>query len=148
MGGPTKREHIAAAEAAIRIGDQPDPILPEGWTHDQLKDPGPSWKAMPEKDTMDGRWWVSTDKLKVLVSVGQELDGKFWLHVSFSRKDRLPSWFDIKRVKDAFIGETKTAYQVLPPKSHYVNIRETVLHLWHCLDGDVTPDFTRGTGSI
>jgi len=148
MSGPTKKEAVAAIGAALRISGKQNPILPDDWTRDQLKNPGAGWTIVPGSDTIDGRMWISSDKLKVLASVGMELDGKFWLHVSFSRKDRLPSWFDIKRVKDAFIGETRTAYQIFPPKDKYVNIRETVLHLWHCLDGDVTPDFTHGTGSI
>lgn len=26
----------------------------------------------------------------------------------------------------------------------YINLHPTCLHLWHCLDGDVVPDFARG----
>jgi len=37
---------------------------------------------------------------------------------------------------------------VVPPRSQYVNINPTVLHLWVCLDGDVLPDFTHGGSSL
>ena len=86
--------------------------------------------------------------LGVLMSVARQLDGKFWLHVSFSRKSTLPSYADMAEVKSLFIGDDKTALQVFPAQDKHVNLMATTLHLWHCLDGDVTPDFTKGTGSI
>lgn len=85
----------------------------------------------------------SKDGLRVVVSCDDELDGKFWLHVSVSRADRLPSWGDLTEVKDAFIGRDKLAVQVLPRKADYVNCHEFCLHLFHCLDGDPCPDFRR-----
>lgn len=85
--------------------------------------------------------------LLVLMSVGEH-DGKFWLHVSFSRKNSLPAYADMAEVKELFIGADKTALQVFPARDKHVNIHPHTLHLWHCLDGDVTPDFTKGTGSI
>jgi hypothetical protein len=36
----------------------------------------------------------------------------------------------------------------LPPKAKHVSIHPGVLHLWHCLDGDVTPDMTAGGETI
>lgn len=86
--------------------------------------------------------------LAVIVSAAIEQDDKRWWHISVSRHGGwLPDWNDVKLVKKEFIGSDKTALVVLPSSDKYVNIRE-VHHLWHCLDGDVTPDFTGGTGSI
>jgi hypothetical protein len=85
--------------------------------------------------------------LRVIHSIARQ-GGQIWLHVSVSRRDRsLPTWEQLRLVKDRFIGQDRTALQVLPPEDKYVNKAE-VLHLWCCLDGDVTPDFTAGTGSI
>ncbi len=86
--------------------------------------------------------------LRVLMDVGMEYDGKRWLHVSLSRKGRLPSYDDMCAVKNLFIGPDKMAIQVFVPSAQHVNIHPTCLHLWHCIDGDVLPDFTQGTGSI
>jgi hypothetical protein len=94
----------------------------------------------------DGSAWRK-GPLRVIVTVGQELDNRTWVHVSCSVSDRLATWEELAEVKRAFIGDDKTAIQVLPPQSKYVNIDE-VLHLFHCLDGDPLPDFTHGTGSI
>lgn len=87
--------------------------------------------------------------VRALLSAQVELDGKRWIHVSVSRRDkRLPTWENLRIVKETFIGADKLAVQVLPRERDYVNIHPGVLHLWHCLDGDPTPDFTMGTGSI
>lgn len=109
-------------------------VLPAGWHVD--------------RDGYDGRSYMNANGLLVFASASVELDGKRWLHVSVSRRSRLPSWEDLRAVKDAFIGRDRTALQVLPPAAKHVNIHAYCLHLWSCLDGDPTPDFTRGSGSI
>lgn len=97
---------------------------------------------------VDGAGFRHRDGLVVIVSGQTELDGRVWLHVSCSRRDRVPTWSELRMVKDLFIGRQNLAIQVLPPESRHVNIHPFCLHLWHCLDGDHLPDFTRGTGSI
>lgn len=92
-------------------------------------------------------------RLYLIVSVSKEQDGKRWLHASCSRTDKsLPSYEDLKTLKAICIGDHHTALQVFLPKDKHVNWAGErgveVLHLWRCLDGDVTPDFTRGTGGI
>ncbi len=52
------------------------------------------------------------------------------------------------QVKTLFCGEERTAYQVHPPASKHVSIHDKCLHLWTCLDGPVTPDFTRSGDTI
>jgi len=79
--------------------------------------------------------------LRVFFTVSRERDGREWVHVSCSRKERIPDWDDIRAVKDLFIGTGKEALQVFPPESEYVNLHTTTLHLWHCLDERITPDF-------
>ncbi len=122
-----------------KLPDKSRPVLefemPDGWT---LVQKGENGVACINK----------SKGLTVITSIDNELDGKFWLHVSVSRKSRLPSWEDLRYVKDEFIGKDKKAMQVLPPQAEYVNIHDYVLHLWHCIDGDPLPDFTRGTGMI
>ena len=100
-------------------------------------------------EAQDGSAWINkTLGLRVIESWNKELDGKTWHHVSVSRKSRLPSYEDLCFVKKVFIGEDKTAYQIFAKKSDHVNIHPYCLHLWHCVDGDVTPDFTHGMGTI
>lgn len=79
--------------------------------------------------------------LKVICSARVEADGKRWMHVSCSRPDQLPTWDNLKLVKDTFIGRDRLALQVLPRAAEYVNLHPRTLHLWSCLDGDPTPDF-------
>ena len=81
--------------------------------------------------------------LKVLAGVEEHPDGKRWLHVSCSRPSRLPSWDDLKAVKNIFVGPHREAYQVLPREEEYVNVHPHTLHLWCWLDGDLIPAFAR-----
>ena len=50
---------------------------------------------------------------------------KEWIHISVSRKDRLPDWRDLRKVKVDFLGTEGYAYTVYPPADKYVNIHET-----------------------
>jgi len=117
---------VEAEEWAIDLVPR---VLPAGWRmHD---------------DRRVGLWFSSGDGLRVIFSASHEADGKRWIHVSFSRPTRLPSWDDLRKVKDIFIGTDRLAVQVLPRKRDYVNHHEFTLHLWSCIDGDPVPDFRR-----
>jgi len=137
-----------------------DEQLREAWKRHAV-DPGlvraalarvpPSWTFLDARD--DGAAF-RRGALIVLVSVAAYEDGRVWLHISVSGNARpgkfyLPSWEELARVKNDFIGKDRHAYQVLPPEAEYVNIHPYVLHLWSTYDGErVLPDFTMGLGSI
>jgi hypothetical protein len=81
------------------------------------------------------------DGLRVIESF-EQLD-EAWLHVSASYENRLPSWEDMREVKETFCGKKREAYIVLPPEERYINDHKYVLHLWCAIDGPVLPDFRR-----
>lgn len=116
----------SAGKVTITRPDVPR-VLPFGWER------GP--------DMYDAARFRGPRGLRVIVTEGLERDGKRWRHVSVSKRDQLPSWDDLKAVKDLLIGSEALAIQVLPRASEYVNIHPHCLHLWHCLDGDPVPDF-------
>lgn len=97
-------------------------ILPSTWR--QVQAPIP-----------DSECYLHENGLRVIVSVDQRPGGPEWLHVSCSRRGRLPSWDDLKMVKAVFIGPDKEAFQVLPPDKEYVDLHRYTLHLWHSRDG-------------
>lgn len=101
-----------------------------------------SWVAMVAP--FDGQEAYVKGKLRALVSLNRERDGRRWMHLSISRSDRLPSWEELRDAKNELLGRHVKAIQVLPPEDEYVNIHPNVLHLWVCLDGDVLPDFRHG----
>ena len=90
----------------------------------------------------DGFWERVPDGLRVIETPEQH-NGERWLHVSASYSDRLPSWEDMREVKDAFCGKGREAYMVFSPEERYVNDHPYVLHLWCPLEGAVLPDFRR-----
>ena len=87
--------------------------------------------------------------VRVIVTAARYGDGKAWVHLSVSRKNReIPSWTLMSQVKETFLGPERTAYQVMPPRSKHVNIHEGCLHLFCCLEGNPLPDFTAGGETI
>lgn len=100
-------------------------ILPAGW------------------ERVGGNFWLHRDGLAVCLTV-QMHDGKRWLHTSCSRPKRMPSYDDLQRVKDTFIGPGRKAIMVIPAKEEHFNFMPFCLHLYSCLDGDLLPDFRIG----
>lgn len=84
--------------------------------------------------------WFVRGGLRVSISCA-EFKGKRWLHVCASRKDCMPTWPELREIKRQFIGAEREAIQKFPRESEYVNYAVNALHLWSCLDEDVTPDF-------
>jgi hypothetical protein len=99
------------------------------------------WELFEPRGAPAGMFHNRTRKLGAMFSVERERDGKRWIHISVSHRDRIPTWDELRHVKDWMIGKDKLAIQVLPPEAQYVNEHPRTLHLWHCLDGDPTPDF-------
>lgn len=98
----------------------------------------PDWRAV--EAASNATRYKSLDGLRVILEV-EDVDGELWLHCSFSRKDRVPSWHDTRRTKDVFIGTTRKAVMVLPSQDEHVNVHPHCLHLYSCLERDVLPDF-------
>jgi hypothetical protein len=103
------------------------------------------WKV---EQRSDGASYMYVDGLAVIVSEAYEDDGCVWTHVSCSRRSRLPSWEDLRRIKDEFIGPDRDAIQLLPRAEKHVNIHNFCLHLWSPRDAGALPDFTQGGESI
>lgn len=86
-------------------------------------------------------WNEHPSGLRVMLSGNTESDGNKWLHLSVSRKDRLPKWDELKAARAVFLTEDLKALQIFPPKEEYVNDNPFVLHLWVNLTKDPLPDF-------
>ena len=95
----------------------------------------------------DGGAYKSCDGLVVIISCSIEKDGNSWVHLSLSRKKSVPTWIDLVKVKEIFLGAEALALQVLPPRSEWVNVHEFCLHLYQCLEDRPIPDF-RKLGTI
>lgn len=108
------------------------------------------WTHLPDRFT-SFRWARTCEprnnRLMVIAGGWVEADNKRWIHVSYSRPGKMPSYADLVLVKDRFIGAARSAISVHPPKSEHVSLHPYCLHLWHCLDGDGLPDF-RHEGQI
>jgi hypothetical protein len=103
-----------------------------------------AWRRVPSELVVEGvpaHRWVRSDGLAVIGSVEPHSRGGRWIHVSLSRARHLPSWQDVRDVKDLFVGRDRIAVQVLPPEDLYVNAHKYCFHLWSCLDDpQLVPD--------
>lgn len=101
-----------------------------------------AWRELATQSIYDMpcRVYESTFGLKVLVTAedrGPETG--VWLHVSLSRRNKLPSWSDVREVKDIFIGRERCAMHMIPPEEFYINLHPHTLHLWSRLDAPTVP---------
>lgn len=144
MRNPVARSGAAQNDAiSPRYRDAMPLVIPAGWR--RLSD----IVFENEAGELNGNWYEDLTGLRVGLSVEKEQDGRWWVHLSVSHRDRLPKWKEFVMVKEIFIGRDRPAVQVLPERAKWVNIHPNVLHLFSPLDNDLPlPDFTRGKGTL
>lgn len=107
------------------------------------KNPPPGWIIVEER--ADGaKWYNAKRQMIVIASISRELDGYYWLHLSMSHRNRVPTYDELVYLKRHWAGDDRKCIMVFPEKENHVNIHPYVLHLWCCIDGDPLPDFTHG----
>jgi hypothetical protein len=110
----------------------------------------PSWTMI--EPSLDGACFAR-GTIQVIFTLALYDDHNLWLHVSACGRRGptnyyLPSWDEMKRVKNDFIGDG-WAYVVFPPEKEYVNQHPCVLHLFALFENkSALPDFTRGLGVL
>ena len=106
--------------------------LPNGWRE----------YVIPEGEPAYGCRLAEAGKLRVLFSCGLHC-GRWWLHVSVSHREHIPTYAEFVGVKAIFVGRDRQALQIFPAQAEHVNIHPRCLHLWACLepDGDELPRF-------
>lgn len=98
--------------------------------------------------TPDGAMWVHNG-MSIIASIESKADGREWLHVSCARRSRLPTYEELLRVKNEFIGKDRKAVFIFPEEKNYVNINKNCLHLWYTAENplpefsDILPGFGR-----
>lgn len=131
---------VALREAQERV--RPDKAF---WRYATEAPEDPRWTLL-KKGNFETMWRLGL--LVVIRSVSRENDGRHWLHVSVSKQHSLPTYAELCRIKETFIGRDRKAIQIFAPRQEHVNIHPFCLHLFACLEGDPMPDFTSGTGSV
>lgn len=60
--------------------------------------------------------------------------GAGWEHVSVApfKRNIVPTWEDMCKVKEMFWNDDEAVIQIHPPASEYVNNMPNCLHLWRC----------------
>jgi len=107
-----------------KIIDRPNIPPPNYWK--QVESPAPKHMKV---------WEHHLVKLRVIYSRSRaRSNGVEWHHISVSRPERIPTWEELKKVKDDFFGEEREAYHVIPKKKDHVNAHEYCMHLFAPVD--------------
>lgn len=121
-------------------------LTEEGWSYEFPIIEKPSWEQVPSPPgfNFDFCFINRLDLRKVIVSCAKRPDdgNKRWLHVTVSHPHRMPTYKELTEVKRLFIGKDRKAIMVFPEQENHVNIHETCLHLWCCLDEWGIPEFS------
>jgi hypothetical protein len=105
----------------------------------------PGWRC--QEAYVNAAVYLSRDGLKVIVEA-ELVDSELWLHVSFSRKGKVPSYDDTMAVKRLFVGRGRKAIQVFPSEEEHFSLHPNCLHLYSPIDRDPLPDFRAQDGAI
>lgn len=93
------------------------------------------WLGVPPIEYSGYAFRNSSTGILVITSVDTMDDGSRVWHVTCSYADHLPSWEDLKTIKNLFIGPEVDALQLLPKESDYINLMPYCLHLWAEYEG-------------
>lgn len=119
------------------MSDSRGPATTTRWTPPTILRPG--FRCLER--AIDGATWQhERAPLSIIATVSTERDGREWVHVSVAHRTRMPTWDELREIKEWVLGDAE-AYSVLPPKARYVNTHPFCLHLFACLDGPQLPDF-------
>ena len=100
-------------------------LLYPGWT--EIDPPVPLTRAYLHAE----RGLVVLHSIDLVTDVYWDIGGDVWWdHLSVSQPKRLPSWEELREVKNYFLGVNREAIQVLPREVDYVNLAENCLHIW------------------
>lgn len=80
------------------------------------KDPLAGVFVLPSVDGME---------LRIVASACED-----WDHVSVSREDRCPDWYEMEQVKRLFFWPHETAMQLHVPPADHINNHNNCLHIW------------------
>lgn len=81
-------------------------------------------------DYPEGRAWANrARKLTVIVSIDRHERHGDLLHVSLSHPHALPTWEEIRLVRDALFPDDVDVCMILPRAHHYVNFHRSTFHL-------------------
>lgn len=78
--------------------------------------------------------YLGTD-LRVICAV-HESATRVWLHLAISIPNRLPTWEELRAVKEGFIGPNRHAVQHLPRVDEKLSAIPDCFQLWAIIEGE------------
>lgn len=85
--------------------------------------------GLNQYNMLEARAYSTDNGLTVIVGRDTTHHGSL-LHVSISRRDRYPTWGEIKAVREVFYSPDIDVMMVMPKRADYVNLHKNCFHLW------------------
>lgn len=113
-------------ECLMSLFKLPDP--PRGWKEEAIY----KYKGHPI-----GRVWkhglMPLTVIRSMVTFECEDE---WIHLAIARAGELPSWLDLMKCKDDFLGEFREGYHCLPKSDERQQV-DVCVHLWSPINMEV-----------
>lgn len=91
--------------------------------------------CIPDKVIMGSFRFTNGDFASFVCGWNENGSGLDHVSVAPYKKNRIPTWEQMCEVKDVCFNDEEEAYEIHPPKSEYVNMKDNCLHLWARSDG-------------
>jgi len=93
------------------------------------------WRVKPHQVLEDRAGFECQFRpLSVMLS-GHDVSGRRWLRLNVSQPTSIPTYLDVARLKDLFIGVTLVGVQPFTPLTRLANGQRNFIDVWACLDG-------------
>ena len=104
------------------------------WGFPLKEDLPPGWKTKVEIEQLIAAYSLPKRKLRVILGIEQKANSGYWIHLSVSHRNSIPTHNTMMMCKKLFIGENREAISIHPPKHRIVNMAKFCLHLWSPMD--------------
>ena len=91
--------------------------------------------CIPDKRIMGSFRFSNGDFASFICAWNEGGSGLDHVSVAPYKKNRIPTWEQMCQVKEVCFKDEEEAYEIHPPKSEYVNLKDNCLHLWARSDG-------------
>lgn len=98
----------------------------------KVPSPPTHWRkfSSPVTEGLASNWKHALTEMTVLRSLSTMKNGEKWIHVSVALPGRLPSWEELTKIKNEFLGRGVNALQVLASDDTHANLHFFCLHCW------------------
>jgi len=105
----------------------------EGLDAQEMKAQG--WRAKPIQVWEDRAGFECRFRPLSVTLSAHHVSGRRWLRLNIAHPSSIPTYLDVARLKDLFIGVSLVGVQPFTPLTRLANGQRNFIDVWACLDG-------------